>query len=263
MTHSPDSMTLVPGVHDALSAHLAVSAGLHTLFLSGAALHATLLGRPDIGLLTLTELVDATCRIKERIPCSLIVDADTGFGGTHNLARATRMLERAGADIIQIEDQLAIKPRAQLLERPVAPPADMENRIKAALDARVSTDFQISARTDALPSLGLNAAIDRACRYAEAGADLLFVQSIRTEQDLAAVSAALSPLRPLVVHLPDPRRGLGEGTTHLGSAGFRYGLIPHILFEAGAGAIMSALRDIPGTAAVPDHGTSLGGGIPP
>src|SRR5690606_5950922 len=103
------------------------------------------------------------------------------------------------------EDQLAIKPRAQLLERPVAPPADMENRIKAALDARVSTDFQISARTDALPSLGLNAAIDRACRYAEAGADLLFVQSIRTEQDLAAVSAALSPLRPLVVHLPDPR----------------------------------------------------------
>lgn len=261
MTKSSNSMKLVPGVFDALSAQLAVSAGLDTLFLSGAALHATLLGRPDIGLLTLTELVDATSRIKERTQCSLIVDADTGFGGTHNLARAARVLERAGANVIQIEDQLAIKPQSRILDRPVAPAAEMEDRIKAAADARLSTDFQISARTDALSSLGLTEALDRACRYAQAGADLLFVQSIRTAEEAEKVSAVLSPLRPLVVHLLDPLRGLGDGTAHLGAAGFRYGLVPHLLLGASADAIGSALRTIPGTIPLPSLDASLRGAV--
>jgi PEP phosphonomutase and related enzymes len=259
MEHSKDGIVLVPGVHDALSALIAVSAGLDTLFLSGAALHATRLGRPDIGLLTLSELVDATCRIKERTTCTLIVDADTGYGGIQNLARTVHLLERAGADLIQIEDQQGIKPTTQLLERPVAPAEEMEDRIKAALDARRCPRMKISARTDALPQHGLSAAIERACRYAEAGADFVFVQSIRTEEEASEVSQSLSPLCPLVIHLPDPQRGLGGGISHLGRAGFRFGLVPHLLFETSVTGLRAAIEKIPGTAPIPDLATILRG----
>jgi 2-methylisocitrate lyase-like PEP mutase family enzyme len=247
---------IVPGVFDVLSALLCERSGFHTMFLSGAALHAAVLGRQDIGLLTATELADTASRIRDRIDCTLIVDADTGFGGTHNLRRTVKLLERAGAAIVQIEDQLAIKPPGQLLQRPVASAAEMVDRIHAALDSRGSPSTLVSARTDALTSLGFDEALERAALYAEAGADLLFVQSLSSRAEADRVAAAALG-RPLIIHLPDRHESSDLDLVRLGEQGFAYELLPSMLINASAQALASSLASLGGAKAVSDLGQCL------
>ncbi len=253
------SLTIVPGVYDALSALLCKTSGFDTLFLSGAAFHAAALGRADLGLLSANEVADEVWRISDRVDCTLIVDADTGFGGTHHIPRTVTLLERAGAAVVQIEDQLAIKPRDQLLQRPVASVDEMVGRIKAATDARRSSKTLISARTDALSSRGIDEAIDRANRYAEAGADLLFVQSLTSQDQVAQVSAKLADRCPLVIHLPGKGVASEIEEDGLASAGFQYGLRPDALVRASASAMAATLRELSGTTASLDLDAALGG----
>src|SRR5687767_10510987 len=168
---------VAPGVYDALTASLAAEAGFEALYLSGAAIAYTRLGRPDIGLVSMSEVADTIALVRDRVPTPLVVDADNGYGNALNVQRTVRTFERAGATAIQLEDQSYPKRCGHLQDKSIIPAAEMAGKIKAAVDARVSEETVIVARTDAVAVEGFEAAIERARLYAEAGADVLFVEA--------------------------------------------------------------------------------------
>jgi 2-methylisocitrate lyase-like PEP mutase family enzyme len=176
---------VAPGVYDALTALLAARAGFKALYLSGASIAYSRLGRPDIGLVEFAEIERTAAAIKERVKLPLIVDADTGFGNALGVMQTVRRLARAGADAIQIEDQREPKRCGHLDEKTIVPTAEMCGKIKAALDARPSPAMLVIARTDAVAAEGFEPALDRAEHYLRAGADLLFVEALRSEGELA------------------------------------------------------------------------------
>jgi 2-methylisocitrate lyase-like PEP mutase family enzyme len=180
---------LAPGVYDAMSALLAEQAGFEAVYLSGAALAHTRLGRPDIGLVTASEVENTLANIRERIALPIIVDADTGYGNALNVARTVKMLERAGASAVQLEDQTTPKRCGHLDGKSVISAAEMVGKLRAALDARGTRDTLIIARTDAAAVEGFTAALERAERYLEAGADVLFVEAPRSIEDMQAANA--------------------------------------------------------------------------
>jgi 2-methylisocitrate lyase-like PEP mutase family enzyme len=189
--HEPRAI-LAPGVYDALSALVAEQAGFEALYLSGASIAYTRLGRSDVGLTTYTEVEDTLARITERVSTPVIVDADTGFGNALNVYHTVRTLERAGADCIQLEDQVAPKRCGHFSGKEVIAPEEAVSKIKAAVDARRDADLMIMARTDAAATHGFEAAVERAQRFAEAGADILFVEAVTTEEEIRALPRRLS-----------------------------------------------------------------------
>ena len=182
---------VIPGVHDPLCARIAKKAGFKAVFLSGYASSAALLGAPDAGLLTLTEMVDCARRIVEAVDLPLFADGDTGHGGAVNVARTMRLFERAGAAAIFFEDQVSPKRCGHMTGKQVVPPAEMVVRIRAAVDARVDPDLTIMARTDALAVNGIDDAIERMHLYLEAGADMAFVEAPQSIEQMQRVLTAL------------------------------------------------------------------------
>jgi len=182
---------LVPGAANALTARVIEDQGFEAIYLTGAGLANTLLGVPDIGLVTLTELAQATAAISAATALPLVVDADTGFGNALNVAHTVRTLERAGAAAIQLEDQSFPKRCGHFSGKEVIRGAEMVGKIKAAVDARRSADCLIIARTDARAIEGLEAAIARARSYAEAGADATFVEAPESLAELADIPRRL------------------------------------------------------------------------
>ena len=170
---SKPPIVIAPGVYDPLTALIATQAGFHSLYISGAAIAYTRLGRPDIGLVSITEVVETVLLIRDRVGANLIVDADTGYGNALNVERTIRLLERSGAQAIQIEDQGFPKRCGHLDDKTLIPAAEMAGKIKAAVDARGSTDTLIIARTDAVAVEGLERTVERALLYRDAGADVL------------------------------------------------------------------------------------------
>jgi len=170
---SKPPIVVAPGIYDPLTALLAAQAGFHSLYISGAAIAYTRLGRPDIGLVSVSEVIDTVSLIHDRVEASLIVDADNGYGNALNVERTVRLLEKAGAHAIQIEDQSFPKRCGHLDGKVLISAGEMAGKIKAAVDARRSTDTLIIARTDAVAVEGLQRAIERAVLYREAGADLV------------------------------------------------------------------------------------------
>jgi 2-methylisocitrate lyase-like PEP mutase family enzyme len=219
-------IVLAPGVCDALTAAIAAAAGFEALYVSGAAIAYTRLGRPDIGLVAMTEVADHVARIADRVDVPLIVDADTGYGNALNVQRTVRALERAGAAMIQLEDQTFPKRCGHLDGKAVIPAAEMVGKIRAAADARQSAATLILARTDAAAIEGLDAALDRARAYAEAGADALFVEAPRTRADLARVTAALGTLRPLLANMVEGGKTPVLAAPELEAIGFRIVIFP-------------------------------------
>ena len=197
-----NGIVLAPGIYDALSGLLAERAGFEALYLSGASIAYTRHGGPDIGLVTMTEVADTLGSIRERVKLPLIVDGDTGFGNALNVMRTVRLFERAGASAIQLEDQTLPKRCGHLDGKTLVPAAEMAGKIKAALDARSSDETLIIARTDAVAVEGLDAALARAELYLEAGADVLFVEALRTkeqmQQGLARIAGRASMLANMV-----------------------------------------------------------------
>ncbi len=222
---------LAPGVWDALSALLAERAGFEAAFLSGSALAYAGFGRPDVGLTTATELVETCARIADRVGLALCVDADSGFGNALNLQRLVRGLERAGAVAVQIEDQTNFKPPSALQSRPLVPAAEMVGKIKAAQDARRSDAFLISARTDAPATEGLDGALRRGEAYVEAGCDLLFVEGLTTEAEVARIAAEFGAAVPLVHNLLDGGKSPVRAAAELPDA-YRLALFPGALIGA-------------------------------
>lgn len=168
---------VVPGAGNALAARIAEDVGFEAIYVTGAGVTNSYLGAPDIGLLTMSELVQHVATIRDAVSIPLIVDGDTGFGNAINVGRTVRAVERAGASAIQIEDQEFPKKCGHFTGKEVIPAAEMAMKIRAAADARHDANFQIIARTDAIACTGVEDALERAMMYIEAGADVTFVEA--------------------------------------------------------------------------------------
>src|SRR4029078_8966302 len=193
-------IVVAPGVYDPLTALIASRAVFTSLYVSGAAIAYTKLGRPDIGLVTMTEVRTTLALIRARVGSHLIVDADTGYGNALNVARTVREFERAGANAIQLEDQDFPKRCGHLDGKALIPAQEMCGKIRAAVDTRHSRETLIFARTDAVAVEGFDPAIERRAMYREAGADMLFVEAPRSSSDLGRMVSALGPSGPLMAN---------------------------------------------------------------
>lgn len=217
---------VAPGVYDALTASLATDAGFEAIYLSGAAIAYTRLGRPDIGLVSMNEVAETIALVRDRVATPMIVDADNGYGNALNMQRTVRVFERAGATAIQIEDQTLPKRCGHLQDKSVIPATEMAGKIKAAVDARAAEDTLIVARTDAVAVEGFERAVERARLYAEAGADVLFVEAPRSREQLVAVTAALGGTLPLLANMVEGGDTPMASAAELGEIGFRIVIFP-------------------------------------
>ncbi len=220
------NILLAPGIYDALSALVAEQAGFEALYLSGASIAYTRLGRSDVGLTTYTEVEDTLARITERVRTPVIVDADTGFGNALNVQRTVRGFERAGAAMVQIEDQGFPKRCGHLDGKTVVPAAEMCGKLRAALDARRNASTLILARTDALAVEGIEAAFDRAERYLECGVDALFIEALRTPEQMDAACQRFAHRIPLLANMVEGGKTPVQGAQELGERGFRIAIFP-------------------------------------
>jgi 2-methylisocitrate lyase-like PEP mutase family enzyme len=248
MLHGAD-IVLASGVYDALTASLATNAGFRALYLSGASIAYTRLVRPDIGLVTMSEVAETLSMIRDRVATPLIVDADTGYGNALNVARTVRLFERAGANAIQLEDQSFPKRCGHLDEKRLVPAAEMVGKIKAALDARQSRDTLVIARTDAVGVEGFDKAIERALAYRDAGADMLFVEAPKTQAELKRIAPALGSV-PLMANMVEGGKTPLLTAAELEALGFALVIFP--------GGIVRALAHMASEyyASLAAHGTS-------
>ncbi len=246
---SRPGILVAPGCYDALTASLAEGAGFEALYVSGAGIAYTKLGRPDIGLVSAAEVADTVALIRDRVGAHLVVDADTGYGNALNVRRTMRMFERAGADAIQIEDQTYPKRCGHLADKGVIPAPEMVGKIKAALDAR-TRDTLVIARTDAAAVEGFERAVERARAYAEAGADLLFVEAPKTRDELKAVADALQGTAPLMANMVEGGRTPLTGAGELEGLGFSLVIFPGAVVRVVARAAQDFYRTLRA------HGTS-------
>lgn len=191
---------ILPGVPDALAARIVESIGFEALYITGAGVTNARFGVPDLGLITLTELADTVEAVRGAVELPIMVDADTGFGGPLNVRRTVKTLERRGANAVQLEDQAFPKRCGHFAGKAVIPAAEMVAKLHAALDARANESTLIVARTDARQMLGLEAALERAQLYRDAGADIIFIEAPESRDELAEIGAALSGV-PLLVNI--------------------------------------------------------------
>jgi 2-methylisocitrate lyase-like PEP mutase family enzyme len=219
-------IVVAPGVYDPFTALVATQAGFDTLYVSGAAIAYTRLGRPDIGLVSESEVASTVALIRDRVTAQLIVDADTGFGNALNVVRTVRDLERAGANAIQIEDQDFPKRCGHLDGKALVSAGEMCGKLRAALDARRSRQTLIIARTDAVAVEGFDLAIERAIRYREAGADMLFVEAPKTGDDLNRMVAALGNRAPLMANMVEGGKTPPLSAAELEGIGFALVIFP-------------------------------------
>jgi len=241
---------LAPGIYDALSALIAEQAGFDALYLSGASIAYTRLGRSDVGLTTYSEVEDVLARITERVRCPVIVDGDTGFGNALNVQRTVRGFERAGAAMIQLEDQAFPKRCGHLAGKSLVPAGEMCGKLRAALDARASDGTLILARTDAVAVEGLEAAFERAERYLECGVDALFIEALRSPAQLDAACARFAGRVPLLANMVEGGQTPVESAQALAERGFRI-----VIFPGGtARAVAHALQAYYGSLRA--HGTT-------
>jgi 2-methylisocitrate lyase-like PEP mutase family enzyme len=217
---------LAPGIYDALSALVAEQAGFEALYLSGASIAYTRLGRSDVGLTTATEVAQTLSLVTDRVTCPVIVDADTGFGNALNTQRMVRDFERAGAAMIQIEDQTFPKRCGHLDGKSVIPVAEMQGKLRAALDARRSARTLILARTDALAVEGIEATLERAERYLDCGVDALFIEALRTPEHMDAACARFARRVPLLANMVEGGKTPVQTVHELGKRGFRIVIFP-------------------------------------
>ncbi len=217
---------VAPGVYDAFTALLGARAGFTALYVSGAAISYTRLGRPDIGLVGMREVADTLALIRDRVDVRLIVDADTGYGNALNVGRTVRCFERAGADAVQLEDQDFPKRCGHLDGKALIPAAEMCGKIRAAVDARHSRETLIIGRTDAVAVEGLERAIERAVLYREAGADMLFVEAPKTRDDLARMVATLGARVPLMANMVEGGKTPPLSAAELETIGFALVIFP-------------------------------------
>jgi len=226
---------LVPGAYDALSARLVEHAGFEAAYMTGFGTTASLLGMPDVGLLSLAEMVDNAGRMARAVDVPLISDADTGYGNAINVARTVQQFERAGVAAIHLEDQVSPKRCGHMTGKQVVPVTEMVEKVRAAVEARLDPDFVLIARTDARAVDGLDAALERAAAYRDAGADVLFVEAPESDDEVAEVAAAF-PDTPLLFNWVERGRTPMLPLDRVAELGFALVIFPvATLFSATAG----------------------------
>ncbi len=221
-----DRILVAPGVYDSLTAMLAEQAGFEALYLSGAAVSYTRLGRPDIGLTSVTEMAETMALIRDRVDLPVIIDADTGFGNALNAQRTIRLYERAGANALQVEDQSFPKRCGHLADKSLISPDEMTGKIAAMADARASDETLIIARTDAIAVEGLEAAMARAEAYVTAGADVLFIEAPRSGEELKAIADHFAARIPLLANMVEGGATPIKTAVDLEAMGFSIAIFP-------------------------------------
>ena len=219
-------IVVAPGVYDPFTALLATQAGFDVLYVSGAAIAYTKLGRPDIGLVSMDGVASTVALIRDRVAARLIVDADTGFGNALNVAQTVRDFERAGADAIQIEDQDCPKRCGHLDGKVLIPADEMCGKLRAALDARQRGETLIIARTDAVAVEGLDRALERAIRYRDVGVDMLFVEAPKTREDLGRIADELGSKTPLMANMVEGGKTPPLSAAELEALGYALVIFP-------------------------------------
>lgn len=239
---SPEPI-LAPGAFDALSARIVGAAGFPAVYMTGFGSSAALLGRPDVGLLTQTEMVDNAQRIAQAVGLPVIADADTGYGNPLTVIRTVREYERAGVAAIHLEDQITPKKCGHMERKQLIGTDEMVAKLHAAVAARQSPDFVLIARTDARAVEGLPAALDRAERYREAGADVLFVDAPQTEDEVAAIADRLADT-PLLFNWAEGGKTPPLSFERLRALGFRLIIFPSSLLLSATSAMRAAAAQI-------------------
>ncbi|HZK73674.1 MAG TPA: oxaloacetate decarboxylase [Clostridia bacterium] len=234
---------LAPGCYDALGARLIEEAGFSAVYMSGFGTSAGLLGRPDVGLTSMTEMVDNARRIVDAVDLPVIADADTGYGNPINVLRTVKEYERAGVAALHIEDQVAPKKCGHMEGKQVVPVAEMVEKVRAAVDARISSDLLIIARTDARAVEGLDAAIERAGRYREAGADILFIEAPQSVEEIRAIAAAF-PSVPLLFNYAEGGKTPAIEHALLAELGYAIVIFPIATLLVATKAIRAMLKRI-------------------
>ena len=234
---------LAPGCYDALGARLIEEAGFPAVYMTGFGTSAGLLGRPDVGLVSMSEMADNARRIVEAVGLPVIADADTGYGNPINVLRTVREYERAGVAALHIEDQVAPKRCGHMEGKQVVPAAEMVEKVRAAVDARASSELLVIARTDARAVEGLDAAIERAGLYREAGADVLFVEAPQSVDEIRAVAAAF-PSTPLLFNYAEGGKTPPIDRALLAELGYAIVIFPISTLLAATKAMRAALARI-------------------
>jgi 2-methylisocitrate lyase-like PEP mutase family enzyme len=243
-----DELIVAPGVYDGISAAIAAKIGFRAAYMTGAGVSASGWGLPDVGLLTLTEMAERARMLAGLLDVPLIADADTGYGSPINVVRTVREYERAGVAAIQLEDQVFPKRCGHLVGKDVIDADRFLVALQAALDAREDTDTVIVARTDALATRGVDDAIARARRYAEIGADLIFVEAPTSVEDVERIAAEVDA--PLLLNVVPGGRTPEIAPERLAELGFRVAIHPGAVLAAIAPAAMDALSALVGTAGI-------------
>lgn len=231
-------LIVAPGVHDMVSLRLADAMGFEALYMTGFGSVASLTGLPDAGLASYTEMVGRVQAMAGMARTPLIADGDTGYGGLLNVRHSVRGYEAAGAQAMQLEDQEFPKKCGHTPGRRVIPKQDMVAKIRVAVEARTSSDFLIIARTDARTSLGLSEALDRAQAYAEAGADVLFVESPESLEEMRTITRTLQ--RPVLANMVEGGRTPVMSPQQLQDLGYRLAIFPVTALLAGAAAMQAS-----------------------
>ncbi|WP_417721557.1 isocitrate lyase/PEP mutase family protein [Salipiger sp.] len=247
-------LTTIPGVYDMISARIADRMGFAAIYMTGYGTVASSLGIPDAGLASYREMLDRVETIAQGTATPLVADADTGFGGLLNLERTVRGYERAGAAAMQIEDQEFPKKCGHMLGRRVIPAEDMVAKIRVARDTRDDPNFLIIARTDARTSLGLDEAMRRGDLYAEAGADVLFIESPESADEMQRICAAYD--LPLLANMVEGGRTPVLSRDDLERLGYSAAIFPSFGFLSAGHALRAAYGHLR------DTGSSAGSAVP-
>jgi len=240
---------VAPGVADALAARLVAREGFEAAYMTGFGTSITRLGMPDIGLLTMSEMVDNAARIAEIAGVPLIADADTGYGNPMNVRRTIREYEKAGVAAVHLEDQSWPKRCGHLAGKRVIPQAEMVAKIKAAVDARQDPDFMIITRTDAIAVEGLERALERGQAYREAGADMLFIEAPVGREQVEQVAQRFKGV-PLLYNMAASGKTPDIPAEELGKLGFKLAIFPNYVILAAIPAIQAMLRELKKTGTI-------------
>lgn len=235
---------IAPGAYDALSARLVEQAGFEAVYLTGFGTSASLLGRPDVGLLSGAEMVDQARRLVDAVERPVIADADTGYGNAINVIRTVRAYEQAGVAALHLEDQVMPKKCGHMSGKAVISQGEMVGKIRAAVEARRDPDLVLIARTDAAAVHGLDAAIERAHAFADAGADVLFVEAPTSEADIARVAEELGSVAPLVFNWAEGGRTPPLSLERITELGFSLVIYPIATLLAATTAVRQVLQTI-------------------
>jgi 2-methylisocitrate lyase-like PEP mutase family enzyme len=233
---------LVPGAANALSARIIEDLGFEAVYLTGAGVTNSFWGMPDLGFITLTEIAQHTVTVREAVNIPVLIDAETAFGNALNVRHCVRVLERAGADAIQIEDQTMPKKCGHFSDKSVIAVEEMAGKIKAAVDARSSDDFLIIARTDAIAVEGFEPAIERARRYIEAGADVTFVEAPERADDIRKIPQRLAV--PQVINVVVGGKTPVFAQDELARMGFGLVLYANVALQGAIAGMQTALKQL-------------------